>query len=137
MRALIYINETDNDIVNKMMVEFLSLYCRMKGYQIVGVYTENTNRTGVSDAFCFTTIGLGVTDNVDIVVTLFKRMVGDSNKAILRVLRDLADYGVAVETVKNDLEAYYESLLEVECDTAYLTSDDLLLRFEDFFNAGE
>ena len=64
-------------------------------------------------------------------------MVGDSNKAILRVLRDLADYGVAIETVKNDLEVYYESILEAECDAAYFTPDDLLLRFEDFFNAGE
>jgi len=137
MKALIYINETDNEIVNKMMEEFLSLYCRMKGYRISGIYTENTHRTGATDAFCFTTIGLGVTDNVDVVVTLFKGMVGNSNKAILRVLSKLADFGVAVETVKNDLDAYYESLLAAERDSEEMTSDKMILRFEDFFNAGE
>ena len=143
MRALIYINKTGNDVVDKLMEKFLTIYCEVKGYDVYDVYSEDTGRVGMSERACFATVGMGVTDHIDVVVTLFKEMVGDSDEEILRTLHNLSIYDIKVVTTKGDLDEYYEEISarrtsqSVTANEVSYSSEELLQRIQDFFNAGE
>lgn len=141
MKALIYINKTGNDTVDKLMEKFLLIYCEVKGYEVYDVYAEDTGRAGMSEWACFTTVGMGVTDHIDVVVTLFKEMVGDNHEEIFRILHNLSIYDIKVVTTKNDLDKYYEEMnkrqtSQAENEVRY-SSEDLIQRMQNFFNAGE
>ena len=113
MRALVYINELRREHSNKKAKELILEYCLDKGYDIVDVYVEDTQRTGMSERTCFMAVGMGVTSHIDVVVTVMAQMVGKTDEQIFTNLHNLDAFGIKVETVFEDLDEYYEELNEM------------------------
>lgn len=110
MRALIYINKSKKEHINETAEALIVEYCLSKGYDIVDVCSEDTNRTGMSEKTCFMAVGMGVTNHIDVVVTVMAQMVGKTKNQIFANLQNLDAFGIKVETVFDDLVEYYEEL---------------------------
>lgn len=134
-KALIYLNTTDNVVVDKQMECILVEYCKQCGYEIVGIFGENTGRTGMSEPTVFMAVGMAVTDNLDTIVTMFAEMIGDSKQSIVNKLQMLDDFNIPVDTVLDDMDEYYETLYsgvsEQEEEIDLITFSE---RIKDFFN---
>lgn len=129
MRALIYINKSKKEHINETAEALIAEYCLSKGYDIVDVCCEDTDRTGMSEKTCFMAVGMGVTNHIDVVVTVMAQMVGKTDEQIFTNLHNLDAFGIRVETVFEDLDEYYEELHEmVEVEEARAVS------LEEFFN---
>ena len=75
-RVLIYVNTTDNVVVDKQMESILVGYCKHHDYEIVGIFGENTSRTGMVNRQHSWLWEWQLTDTIDAVVTMFAEMVG-------------------------------------------------------------
>lgn len=116
MRALVYINTTGNEVVDKQVEKILEDCCRARGYDVFAVYGEDTDRCGMSEPTMFMMVGMAVTGCIDHVVTLFGEMVGDSREDILTKLHKLDMFGIKMETVLDDLDIYYEEIYRTESE---------------------
>lgn len=134
-RVLIYVNTTDNVVVDKQMESILVGYCKHHDYEIVGIFGENTSRTGMSEPTAFMAVGMAVTDTIDAVVTMFAEMVGNSKEAIVNTLQMLDDFNILVETVLDDMDEYYEALYSNEThQEEEMNLETFVERMKDFFN---
>ena len=83
----------------------------------------------MSEKTCFMAVGMGVTNHIDVVVTVMAQMVGKTDEQIFANLHNLDAFGIKVETVFEDLDEYYEELNEmVEVERHEAVS------IEEFFN---
>ena len=130
-RVLIYLNTTDNVVVDKQMESILVGYCKQHDYKIVGIFGENTSRTGMSEPTAFMAVGMAVTDTLD----AFAEMIGDSKEVIVNTLQMLDDFNIPVETVLDDMDEYYEALYSSEMyQEEEMDLETFVERMKDFFN---
>lgn len=138
MRALVYINTTGNEIVDKQVEKILEDCCKARGYDVFAVYGEDTDRCGMSEPTRFMTVGMAVTRCTDRVVTLFGEMVGNSREDILTKLHKLDMFGIQMETVLDDLDDHYEEIYRIESENkGNVGLDKFVQRIQEFFNSAE
>lgn len=139
MRALVYINKSNKEDINDKAKWLITDYCKNKGYDIAAVYSEDTNRCGMSEETCYMAIGMGVADKIDVVVTVMSLMLGKTKRQTLTNLYNLACFGIKVETVLEDLDEFYEELNENMATGGIreISMEEFFRYLEDAFNAGE
>ena len=139
MRALVYINKSKKEHINETAEMLILEHCLSKGYDIVDVFGEDTDRTGMSEKACFMAVGMGVTNHIDVVVTVMAQMVGKTKNQILENLENLDAFGIKVESVFEDLDEYYDELDErVEGEEIREISVEEFFKYlEEICNVGE
>ncbi len=136
-KALVYLNTTGNQVVDKQMEGILMAHCEEHGYEVLAIFGENTDRTGMSEPTCYMGIGLAVMEQLDVIVTLFEEMVGDTEKKILRNLDKLNAVGVQVEAIVGNMNDYYELLYKEAEEEDCLDMADYLANMHNFFVFGD
>ena len=116
VKAMIYMNYTGNAALDKKAMDILEKHCEKQGYKIVVGFGEDTDREGISEPVEFMMVGLAVEKQVDVIVTMFSEMISDNYDGTVEVLSKLLGYNVLFETVKNDLDDYYDEVFKQEAD---------------------
>lgn len=112
IRAMIYINHTGNDALDNKAAEIMKQYCDTKGYEIVVIFGEDTDKTGVSEPTKYMLAGLAAEKQIDVVITMFSQMLADNIEDTIALLAKLLEYDVMAETIKDDLDDYYDIVFE-------------------------
>lgn len=110
IKALIYLNQTGDEALDQAALDVMHRYCERQNYDVVIAFGEETDKTGLSDPVEYMLIGLAAECQIDVVVTMFSEMVSMDVEAVIGFLSIMDDYGIAVETVTNDLEALYTEM---------------------------
>lgn len=111
-KALVYMNLTGNEVLDKQAHCMMEDYCTQRGIIPVLSYADDTDKSGMGEPIKYMCIGLVETDTIDLVVTMFAEMLGANDVAILETLARLEDHGLFVETVADDIGAYYDKLYD-------------------------
>ena len=118
LNALAYVCSTGDRDLDDKILDMIERHCNKQGYNVVMAIGEHTDRSGCSEEFSYMFIGMAAEDDIDVVVTASKEMLGDSKKAI-ELITKLDAYDVYVETVADDLDKLYTMMRDgcVECDS--------------------
>lgn len=114
VKALIYLNQCGDKKLESKAVEMMQRHCATQDYEPVFVFAENTDCTGISEPIKYMMIGMAAEMKIDVIITMFSGMVSMNEEKLMDVIGALDNYGVMVETVRDDMDEFYNKLFEVQ-----------------------
>lgn len=110
VKALIYLNQCGDKKLESKAMDMLFEHCKKQDYEPVFAFSENTGCTGLSAPIKYMLIGMAAEMKIDVVITMFSGMISMHEDELFDTMAALDNYGVMIETVRNDMECYYEEL---------------------------
>ena len=108
--VIIYLNSTGDKAIDQNAAKIAEDFCKRRGYKVLSCVGEDTKFEGISFPMKYMLVGLAAEEKIDTVITIGSFMLGDTDK-ILDLIDSLETYSVYVETVAEDMDDYYDLLL--------------------------